>query len=78
MAIEHARAHAVTKPWGVEDLRPWSSAGHDGSAIGEILYERASNGAAIPVSHFRSRYIRTMRLRTRWAWQMAKPKPGTF
>ncbi len=48
MAIEHARAHAVTKPWGVEDLRPWSSAGHDGSAIGEILYERASNRAAIP------------------------------
>jgi mannose-6-phosphate isomerase len=48
MAIEHARAHAVTKPWGVEDLRPWSNAGHDGSAIGEILYERTSNGAAIP------------------------------
>jgi mannose-6-phosphate isomerase len=48
MAIEHARAHAVTKPWGVEDLRPWSNAGHDGNAIGEILYERTCNGAAIP------------------------------
>jgi mannose-6-phosphate isomerase len=48
VAIEHARAHAVTKPWGVEDLRPWSNAGHDGNAIGEILYERTSNGAAIP------------------------------
>lgn len=48
MAIEHARAHAVTKPWGVADLRPWSNAGHDGHAIGEILYERTSNGAAIP------------------------------
>jgi mannose-6-phosphate isomerase len=48
MAIEHARAHAVTKPWGVEDLRPWSNAGHDGYAIGEILYERTCNGAAIP------------------------------
>lgn len=48
MAIEHARARAVTKPWGVEDLRPWSNAGHDGSAIGEILYERTCNGAAVP------------------------------
>ena len=48
MAIEHARAHAVTKPWGVEDLRPWSNAGHDGNAIGEVLYERTCNGAAIP------------------------------
>jgi|SRR5580704_5859335 mannose-6-phosphate isomerase len=48
MAIEHARTHAVTKPWGVEDLRPWSNAGHDGHAIGEILYERTGNGAAIP------------------------------
>ena len=48
MAIEHAHTHAVTKPWGVEDLRPWSNAGHDGHAIGEILYERTGNGAAIP------------------------------
>ncbi len=49
MAIEHARAHAVTKPWGVKDLRPWSNAGRDdGHAIGEILYERTRNGAAIP------------------------------
>jgi hypothetical protein len=48
MAIEHARTHAVTKPWGVKDLRPWSDAGGDGDAIGEILYERTCNGAAIP------------------------------
>ena len=40
MAIEHARARAVPKPWGVEDLRPWSNARHDGDAIGEIWYER--------------------------------------
>src|SRR5271168_1447656 len=48
MAIEHARTHAVTKPWGVEDLLPWSNAGHDGHAIGEILYERTGNETAIP------------------------------
>jgi mannose-6-phosphate isomerase len=48
MTIEHARARAVTKPWGVEDLRPWSNAGHDGDAIGEILYERTCTSAAIP------------------------------
>jgi mannose-6-phosphate isomerase len=48
MAIELARAHAVTKPWGVKDLRPWSDAGGDGHAIGEILYERTCNGAVGP------------------------------
>jgi mannose-6-phosphate isomerase len=45
MAIEHARARAVTKPWGVEDLRPWSNVRHDGHAIGEIWYERPDNAA---------------------------------
>ncbi len=39
MAIEHARAHALPKPWGIVDLRPWSNARHD-SPIGEIWYER--------------------------------------
>jgi mannose-6-phosphate isomerase len=48
MAIEHARAHAVAKSWGVEDLRPWSNAHHDGNAIGEIWYERAGNETSIP------------------------------
>lgn len=48
MAIELARAHAVTKPWGVKDLRPWSDVGGDGNAIGEILYERTCNGAVGP------------------------------
>src|SRR6202166_3155213 len=43
MAIEHARARALPKPWGVADLRPWSNAGHDGSVIGEIWYERPDN-----------------------------------
>jgi mannose-6-phosphate isomerase len=38
--IELARAHIVPKPWGVGDLRPWSSAQHGGDAVGEIWYER--------------------------------------
>jgi mannose-6-phosphate isomerase len=40
MAIERARTRALPKPWGVEDLRPWSTARHDRAAIGEIWYER--------------------------------------
>jgi mannose-6-phosphate isomerase len=48
MAIEHAHAHALPKPWGVEDLRPWSNARHDGDAIGEIWYERPGRAAADP------------------------------
>jgi mannose-6-phosphate isomerase len=46
LAIEHARAHAVPKPWGIVDLRPWSNARHDGCAIGEIWYERPGREAA--------------------------------
>ena len=46
MAIEHARAHALGKPWGVRDLRPWSDARHDGEPIGEIWYERPGPAAA--------------------------------
>jgi mannose-6-phosphate isomerase len=42
MAVEHARAHAMPKLWGVADLRPWSNARHDGNAIGEIWYERSA------------------------------------
>jgi mannose-6-phosphate isomerase len=48
MAIEHARARALPKPWGVYDLRPWSTARHDGIAIGEIWYERPDNGDVDP------------------------------
>lgn len=40
MAIEHARAHALPKPWGIVDLRPWSNVSRDGNPIGEIWYER--------------------------------------
>jgi hypothetical protein len=48
MAIEHARARALPKPWGVLDRRPWSDASHDGGAIGEIWYERPDNAVADP------------------------------
>ncbi len=49
MTIEHARAHSLSKPWGVIDLRPWSNARDGGGPIGEIWYERAG-GAAIDSS----------------------------
>jgi mannose-6-phosphate isomerase len=45
LAIEHARAHTVSKPWGIVDLHPWINARHDGSAIGEIWYERPGDDA---------------------------------
>ncbi len=48
MAIEHARAHALQSPGVSSDLRPWSNAGHDGGAIGEIWYERPGRAAADP------------------------------
>ena len=48
MTIEHAIGHSLPKPWGVADPRPWSSAGRDGSTIGEIWYERAGEAAAAP------------------------------
>ncbi len=48
MAIELARPHSLPKPWGVADLRPWSSARHDSDLIGEIWYERSSKAAADP------------------------------
>ena len=47
MTIEHARAHAVPKSWGVADLRPWSKVRHDG-AIGEIWYERSGDANTDP------------------------------
>jgi mannose-6-phosphate isomerase len=48
MTIEHARAHALPKPWGVHNLRPWNNAIHDGNAIGEIWYERAEKSLTDP------------------------------
>jgi mannose-6-phosphate isomerase len=46
LAIEHARAHTVPKPWGIVDLRPWRTECQDRSAIGEIRYERPDSEAA--------------------------------
>jgi mannose-6-phosphate isomerase len=43
MTIELARVQAHAKPWGVSDLRPWSSATRLGSKIGELSYERPAN-----------------------------------
>ena len=48
MPIEHARAHALPKPWGVVDLRPFSDARQDGNAIGEIWYERPGPTPTVP------------------------------
>jgi mannose-6-phosphate isomerase len=46
VTVEHARASALPKPWGIFDLRPWSSARHEGGAIGEIWYERSGREAS--------------------------------
>jgi mannose-6-phosphate isomerase len=46
LAIEHARAHSLPKPWGIVDLRPWSSVRH-ADAIGEIWYERPSSASPV-------------------------------
>jgi mannose-6-phosphate isomerase len=48
MAIEHASAHSLPKPWGVLDTRPWSSADRDGRTIGEVWYERSSSTDVAP------------------------------
>jgi mannose-6-phosphate isomerase len=45
LAVEHARTHTVSKPWGTLDPRPWSNARHDGRAIGEIWYTRPGSKA---------------------------------
>lgn len=48
MAIEHARVRAVQKPWGRQDLRPWSGLRDDAGPIGELWYQRATADAAEP------------------------------
>lgn len=48
MAIEHAYAHSLPKPWGVLDTRPWVCVDQDGRVIGEVWYERSSSTAAAP------------------------------
>jgi hypothetical protein len=48
MAIEHAAAQVMRKPWGAADLRPWR--GSDGStdAIGELWLQRPDKHAPTP------------------------------
>ncbi len=46
--IERARARPVSKPWGIEDLRPWSNRCQDGDTIGEIWFDRSDSAAAEP------------------------------
>ncbi len=48
MPIEHASVRVVHKPWGVSDLRPWSSIDGTGDAVGELWFERADKNASIP------------------------------
>jgi mannose-6-phosphate isomerase len=48
MTIEQALAHSLSKPWGVVDPRPWSSAGRDDNTIGEIWYERSGAAVSAP------------------------------
>ncbi|WP_375413246.1 class I mannose-6-phosphate isomerase [uncultured Bradyrhizobium sp.] len=48
MAIEHASAQAVRKPWGVADLTPWSGIDGSGDAVGELWFRRPDKDAPIP------------------------------
>jgi mannose-6-phosphate isomerase len=48
MPIEHASVRVVHKPWGVSDLRPWSSIDGTNDAVGELWFERADKNASIP------------------------------
>ena len=48
MSIEQVRARNQLKPWGVSDLRPWSSGHSESSLIGEISYERADSQSTPP------------------------------
>lgn len=48
MAIEHASVEVARKPWGVIDLRPWSSIDGCSDAVGELRFQRADKNAPIP------------------------------
>ena len=45
MPTELAAVRVVHKPWGVNDLRPWSSFGGSDAAIGELWFERVGQHA---------------------------------
>lgn len=48
MAIEHACTRVVSKPWGSNDLSPWSDIQPDGVAIGELWFHRSDVKAPDP------------------------------
>lgn len=48
MAIEHASVLVARKPWGVADLRPWSSIDVSGDPVGELWFQRADKNASVP------------------------------
>jgi mannose-6-phosphate isomerase len=48
MPTEHAVARLVYKPWGVDNLQPWSSVAGSGDAVGELWFERADKEAPTP------------------------------
>jgi mannose-6-phosphate isomerase len=48
MPVKHASVRAVHKPWGVRDLRPWSSIDAASDAVGELWFERADKDASVP------------------------------
>jgi mannose-6-phosphate isomerase len=49
LTIEHARARALPKPWGIVDLLPWSKARQEDRPIGEIWFERPDATARNPL-----------------------------
>ena len=48
MPIEHTSVRVVHKPWGVSDLKPWSSVDGTADAVGELWFERADKNAPVP------------------------------
>lgn len=48
MPIENASVRVVHKPWGVNDLRPWSDVDGTADAVGELWFERADRNAQRP------------------------------
>jgi mannose-6-phosphate isomerase len=48
MPTEHAAVRVVHKPWGVDDLKPWSNIDGSRGAVGELWFERADARAPTP------------------------------
>jgi mannose-6-phosphate isomerase len=48
MPIEYASVRAMHKPWGVNDLQPWSDIDGTDDAVGELWFERADKAAPTP------------------------------